>query len=81
MKFLTEKGAKVIAVSDSKGTAYLENGLDYETLMKVKKEKGTVTAYPGATVLAARRAFRDSSATCSYPARRPDVIHVGKSHR
>jgi len=45
MKFLTEKGAKVVAVSDSKGTIYDENGLDYETLMNTKKEQGTVTAH------------------------------------
>src|SRR3989344_8024480 len=45
-KYLSEKGAKIIAVSDSKGTVYLQSGLEYETLMAVKKEKGTVTAYP-----------------------------------
>ena len=52
-KFMTEWGAKVIAVSDSKGTAYLQTGLDYETMMNVKRDKGTVTAYPGAKVLPA----------------------------
>ena len=75
-KFLTEKGAKVVAVSDSKGTAYLESGLDYETLMRVKKEKGTVTAYPGATVLSAADLF---AVKCDVlvPGARPNVIHEG----
>jgi len=75
-KFLTERGARVIAVSDSKGTAYLESGLDYETLMNVKKEKGTVTAYPGASVLEAAQLF---SLKCDVliPGARPNVIHVG----
>lgn len=75
-KFLTEKGAKVIAVSDSKGTAYSEAGLNYETLMKVKKEKGTVTAYPGATVLSASELF---ALKCDVliPGARPNVIHSG----
>jgi glutamate dehydrogenase/leucine dehydrogenase len=74
MKFLREKGAKVIAVSDSKGTAYLESGLDYGTAMKVKKEKGTVTAYPGAKVLPAADLF---ALKCDVliPGARPNVIH------
>lgn len=77
-KFLTEKGAKVIAVSDSKGTVYLESGLDYHTLMKVKKEKGTVTAYPGATMLSAAQLF---AVKCDVlvPGARPDVIHSGNA--
>ncbi len=75
-KHLSEKGAKIIAVSDSKGTVFLESGLDYETLMKVKKEKGTVTAYPGASVLEAGQLF---SLRCDVliPGARPNVIHVG----
>lgn len=79
MKFLTEKGAKVIAVSDSKGTAYLPAGLDYETAMKVKQEKGTITAYPGATILPAAQLF---GITCDVlvPGARPDVINVGNAH-
>ncbi|MCX8194840.1 MAG: Glu/Leu/Phe/Val dehydrogenase [Candidatus Micrarchaeota archaeon] len=79
MKFLTEKGAKVIAVSDSKGTAYLESGLDYQRLMQVKKEKGSVIAYPGATVLEASQLF---SLKCDVliPGARPNVIHVGNAH-
>jgi len=79
MKFLTEKGAKVIAVSDSKGTAYLEGGLDYQKLMEVKKEKGTVTAYPGATVLEASQLF-GLKCDVLIPGARPNVIHVGNAH-
>jgi len=74
MKFLAEKGAKVIAVSDSKGTAYLETGFDYEKLMATKKENGTVTAYPGARVLPAADLF---GVKCDVlvPGARPNVIH------
>jgi len=75
MKFLTEKGAKVVAVSDSKGTVYLEGGLDYHKMMQVKKEKGTVTAYPGAKVLPAADLF---SMKCDVlvPGARPNVIRA-----
>jgi len=74
-KFLTEKGAKVIAVSDSKGTVYLESGLSYETLMQVKKEKGTVTAYPGAKVLPASDLF-GIKCDVLIPGARPNVIRA-----
>ena len=46
-KFLSELGAKIVAVSDSKGTIYNPDGLDVEKLEKVKKEKGSVTKYEG----------------------------------
>ncbi|MFA5930363.1 MAG: Glu/Leu/Phe/Val dehydrogenase [Candidatus Micrarchaeia archaeon] len=72
-KFLTGKGAKVIAVSDSKGTVYLESGLKYETLMQTKKEKGTVTAYPGAKVLPAADLF-GIKCDVLIPGARPNVI-------
>lgn len=42
VKFLSEWGAKVIAVADSKSTAYSDAGLDYKQLLKAKKQTGTV---------------------------------------
>jgi glutamate dehydrogenase (NAD(P)+) len=56
-KYLTEAGAKLVAVSDSKGTIYNKQGLDFKTLALVKKELGTVTRYakgasfPGSEIL------------------------------
>jgi glutamate dehydrogenase (NAD(P)+) len=40
-------GAKVVAISDSKGGVYSEEGLPYEELAEVKREQGSVTRYPG----------------------------------
>ncbi len=40
-------GAKVVAISDSKGAVYDENGLDLEKLEKAKKETGSVQGYEG----------------------------------
>ena len=77
-KFLSEKGARIIAVSDSKGTAYLPSGLSYETLMRVKKENGTVTAYPGAAILPAAQLFA-TECDVLVPGARPDVINVGNA--
>ena len=44
-KFLTEEGAKLIAVSDSKGVISNTEGIDFNELAKTKKETGTVTNY------------------------------------
>lgn len=74
MKFLTEKGAKVIAVSDSKGTMLNENGLDYEKLLKVKKEKGTVTAYGDGKALPTEDLF-GVKADVLIPGARPNAIN------
>jgi glutamate dehydrogenase (NAD(P)+) len=40
------KGAKVVALSDSKGGIYNANGLDIEEIMDYKKSKGTISGYP-----------------------------------
>jgi len=46
-KFLSEAGAKLVAVSDSKGTLVVPEGIDVKKLQKVKKKHRTVTAYGG----------------------------------
>lgn len=75
MKFLTEWGAKVVAVSDSKGAIYDRNGLDYTALMKIKAEKGTVTAAKGEKLDAAK--LFELPVDILIPGARPDVIHRG----
>ena len=47
MKFLEKFNAKVVAVSDSKGTIYNKKGLRYEELYKIKKETGSVVNAEG----------------------------------
>lgn len=46
-KFLTEAGAKLTIVSDSKGAVYDKAGLDFKKLVKTKESKGSVVFYPG----------------------------------
>ena len=43
-----EKGAKIVALSDSKGAIYNSNGFDIDELMKYKVEHGTIADYPKA---------------------------------
>ncbi len=48
LKLVTEMfHSKVVAVSDTKGGIYAENGLDYQKLMDHKKKTGTVQNFPG----------------------------------
>jgi len=75
MKFLEEWGAKVVAVSDSKGTIYEKDGLKYADLMKIKAEKGTVTAAHGEKLDAAK--LFELPVDILIPGARPDVIHPG----
>ncbi|MDO8628447.1 MAG: Glu/Leu/Phe/Val dehydrogenase [Nanoarchaeota archaeon] len=46
-KFLSDAGAKLVAVSDSQGVSYNEKGIDFKKLVQVKKKFGSVTKYPG----------------------------------
>ena len=50
-KIASEKGYKIVAVSDSQGGIYYENGLDPEKVMAVKKEQGSVINYPEGKVI------------------------------
>ena len=73
MKHLEEMGAKVVAISDSKGTAYVAGGMDYNKAMETKSSKGTITAYPGAKVIPAADLFT-TQADILIPGARPNVI-------
>ncbi len=44
-KFLSEVGAKIISISDSKGCLNVPNGINFEKLLKIKKETGSVVNY------------------------------------
>ncbi|MFP3254948.1 MAG: Glu/Leu/Phe/Val dehydrogenase [Thermoplasmata archaeon] len=47
-KLVTEMfGAKVVAVSDSKGGIYCEKGLDFEKVLEHKEKTGSVVNFPG----------------------------------
>ncbi len=48
VKFATEMfGSKVVAVSDSTGGIYKEDGIDYDKLLEHKKKTGSVQKFPG----------------------------------
>jgi len=73
VKFLTEKGAKIVAVSDSKGAIYEPSGLNYERLLDVKQTTGAVKNYEGGRIIENEDLFR-LSVDILIPGARPDVI-------
>ncbi|MFA5108713.1 MAG: Glu/Leu/Phe/Val dehydrogenase [Candidatus Micrarchaeia archaeon] len=72
-KFIEGLGAKVVAISDSKGTAYLESGFKHEKALEVKSSKGTITQYPGAQKKDAKDLF-GLKVDILIPGARPNVI-------
>lgn len=47
VKYLTEWGAKLVAVSDSKGSIFSADGIDFNKLQDTKQRTGSVINYPG----------------------------------
>lgn len=75
-KFLSEKGARIVAVSDSKGVVYNKNGLDFNKLQDIKKMTGSVINYKPGEVLLNEKLF-ELPVDVLIPAALPDVIHEG----
>jgi glutamate dehydrogenase/leucine dehydrogenase len=73
-KFLQERGAILIAASDSKGTIYNPKGLDVRELIQLKSEHKSVTQYPEGQVLPGE-AIISIQTDIFVPAARPDVIN------
>jgi len=72
-KFLEEKGAKIVAVSDSKGTIYNKEGLDVKKLTKIKMETGEVKNYKDGKFLSSEKLF-ELPVDILIPGARPNVI-------
>jgi len=73
-RFLVQKGAVLVAVADSRGAIHVPSGIDYDSLVEIKAAGGSVTDYPGATVLE-RDAVVGVECDIWIPAARPDVVN------
>jgi|SRR5208283_2120877 len=73
-KSLSERGAIVVAVSDTQGSTYDPDGIDLEDLLRTKQESGSVIHYKKGTVRTCEELF---TAACDVliPAAIPDVLH------
>ena len=79
-RFLAAKGAKIVAVADSRGAVHDARGLDVAALAALKARDASVIELPGASVLAGEDLI---GVDCDIwvPAARPDVIHEGNVAR
>ncbi len=73
-RYLAEKGAVLVAASDTGGTIYDPSGIDVNELTRAKKESGSVTAYGRGQKLANHEIFTQKC-DIIIPAARPDCIH------
>ena len=73
VRFLIEKGAKIVGVSDSKGATYHPEGLDYDELIRVKKATGTVKKYEKGRSMESADLFK-LPVDIIIPGARPDTI-------
>jgi len=73
VEYLTQIDVKVVAVSDSKGCIYNPDGIEYEKLLDVKTETGSVINYRAGKVLENRELF-ELPVDILVPAALPDVI-------
>jgi len=80
VKYLSDFGAKIVAVSDSKGCLYNPDGLEYEKLRKVKEETRSVINYEPGQVLPHTDLF-ELPVDILVPASIPDVINEGNVNK
>ncbi len=74
--FLAEKGAILVAASDTGGTVFNPRGIDVQELSAIKAREGNVTALPGGQKLENADIF-GLDCDILVPAARPDCIHAG----
>jgi glutamate dehydrogenase (NAD(P)+) len=79
-RFLAERGAKIIAANDSRGTTFNPKGLDIAALFKLKEAGKSVADYPEGQRLE-RDEIVDIECDIWIPAARPDVINENNVHR
>jgi glutamate dehydrogenase/leucine dehydrogenase len=73
-KYFSDSGAKIVAVSDSKGCIYNPKGLNYEKLKQIKEQSKSVIGYEPGQVLSNEELF-GLSMDILVPASIPDVIN------
>ena len=79
-RFLAERGARLVAASDSRGCISDPGGLDIAELAAIKQQGGSVTDL-GSGTTAPRDAVIETDCDILVPAARPDVIHEGNAAR
>lgn len=77
-RFLAERGATLVAASDTSGTAWNPRGLDVHALIQHKSAGGDLAEYQAAEHLSGD-AIVGVDCDIWIPAARPDVVHEGNA--
>ena len=77
-RFLAQAGAQIVAVADSRGTAFLPENLELSQLNALKADGRSVAEYPGA-VGVDRDAVITADCDILIPAARPDIIDASNA--
>ncbi len=80
-KFLSEMGASIVAVSDSRGGIYSSKGLAIDEVSKVKQATGSVVNYKGAEKLLASSEVLELDVDILVPAAIENVITEENAER
>ena len=67
-KLIEEQGAKLIAVSDTKGAIYKQDGINVNALIKHKQETGSVINFNGSNSLSSNEELLETECTILVPA-------------
>ena len=79
-RYLSAKGAVIVAVADSRSAIHNPDGLDVNALIELKDRGETVSAYGEAKAIDSE-AILDVDCDIWIPAARPDVIHEDNEPR
>lgn len=79
-RFLAERGARLVAASDSRGCCWDEDGLDVQALIAFKDAGNPVAEFAGGAALD-RDALLDVECDVWIPAARPDALTVDNIDR
>lgn len=77
-RFLTEKGAVVVAVSDTRGTIHNPEGISVKELDEIKSSSGSIVHYRPGTMKKTEEIF-GIDCDILIPAATPDVINAGNA--
>ena len=79
-RFLTARGARLVAVADSRGATHNPEGLDFHALLELKAAGKSVADYADGTRLESD-AVIDVECDIWIPAAQPDVVNEDNVHR
>lgn len=80
-KYFQEDDALIVGMCEIEGAIYNPKGLDLESVMKYRKERGTIEGYPGATFFKDSAMGMEQECDVLIPAALENQIHSGNAAR